>query len=224
MARKPASKKQDELTPDEINQVSESINDIVTDIPTPTGETKPEVVQTSNLTIKAKDVETLATVINEEITLDGFVKRKYNLEPEQYPGRLKHVIKALNDYIKNMSYNVHVSIKEGFNYQMSLLRTIKMALDNRDISEAHMCYDVILFAVSRNIDTTFTERLALRFVDNFNEVDYNSFTLLMNVILSTAVPTTRAKGLQSINMQLTAERLRNETLSMNLLSYYASQL
>lgn len=224
MARKPATKKPEIEITKEVQSVVDSVDEIVTNIPSPTVETKPEVIETPNLTITAKNVETLVNVTNEEITLDGFVKRKYNLDENQYPSRLKHVITGLNDYIRNMAFNVHVNPKEGFNFQTKLLRLIKMALDNKDASEAHMCFDVILFAVSRNIDTVFNERLALRFVDQFNELDYSSFTLLMNVVLNTAVPATRNKGIQSIDLQLTADRLRNETLSMNLLSFYASQM
>lgn len=178
-----------------------------------------EVKLAHNLTIQTTSAE-LATKVDKNPTVEGFLQRKYGLVEEDYSKRLKQVIAGIKAYVESMNMAVPVDKETGKKNQFRLLQTIRASLDTDDHGEAVICYDALLFVVSRNLDTTFNERLICRFIYQLSERDQIIFGNLVNIIINTANPRTRIEGLKNINLKMAIARVGGGYIATNMLNFY----
>lgn len=176
------------------------------------------------VTITANTLEEALEIKGERPTLEGFIKMKYHLNPEQYDSSTKAIIRGLETYISKMGFNCMVDKEEGVRQQMAFYQLLRAALDIPHTSMAIMNYDILLFGVSLNLDTVFNERLAGRFVNQLPENLQQSFLDMMVLIINTANPRTRARGLKIVDLQKLIDRAPKGNFSTNLLAYYSNNV
>lgn len=182
-----------------------------------------EVKLAHNLTMQTTSPE-LATKVDKNPTVEGFLLRKYSLTEEDYSKRLKSVVRDMSTYIAAMNMAAPVDKETGKKHQFRLLQTIRTALDTKDYAEAAVCYDALLFMVARNLDTTFNERLICRFIYQLSERDQIIFSNLVNIIINTANPRTRAVGLKTVDLKLAIKRVGGGYIATNMLNFYSENM
>lgn len=228
MARKPAAKAEQAQTaplaetPAPVTPVEEINIKPLADLPvTPPDTTVTEKIS-ETVTLKAPSEIAKEEAVGKP-TVEGFLRSKYNLEPDQYPPRLKTILGQLETYNGHMSFAHHVTEEEGFKYQKLLLTAFRGALDNPNQTESLLCWDTILFVINQHRDTVYSDRLVCRFTTSLTEVDYQLFVSIVHLAVKTCSPRTRLKELATIDLRTLTERLRNQRMAQNILTYYSNQ-
>lgn len=176
-----------------------------------------EIAEGVIVTTKNKEQE---AVVTPKPTIEGFLEKKYQIKDGYYSQRLAATVAGLKDYIAKMGLGKVVNPSDGVKYQTTLLKIIRGALDADDVAEANVCFDTVLFAAYLHANEVFNDRMLARFTRDMHPTDRDAFLLFSNLLVNTADPRYRAKGLKGINLAQTVARLRNERLGRNLIQYY----
>lgn len=182
-------------------------------------DTKPK----ENTTVEVKGF-TLSKPQTPEVSnpdVHGFIKHKYFLDLEQYPTALKVTIKGVEDYIKTMNVRAPVTPEIGARAQSRFVQTICASLENKNSGEAMMCFDALLFMVNRNTIDVFNDRLTGRFYNRLPLNSQNQLLKLMNLLMLTASPATRAAGLAKTRLEEVIGCLTSDTQKQNMTAFYA---
>lgn len=155
-------------------------------------------------------------------TLEGFLRSKYGLEPENYSEALKRTIRGFETYHANMNARVPVGLEEAAKHQTAWLRTVAGALDAA-ASDSVICFDVILHLAYRHLDDLFSDRLACRAFNLMPASSRDLFTLYQTIIVNAANPRNRARYIKTqLNLTSVGNAIRSENQRRNLLSFLSA--
>lgn len=194
-------------------------------------EPKPEVV----ITTPDAEVKTLAKGVTistpasaspetKAVTIEGFIKNKYNLDPENYTDTLKRVIRGFNAYNSVMNARCPVDLTSAAKHQERWLRVILDALE-APTADSIMCFDAILFLANHNRETLFNDRLACRAFNLMSDQIRDLFLALQTLITNAANPRTRAKYIkEQVRLDKITSLLRSDNQKTNLQAYFARNL
>lgn len=128
----------------------------------------------------------------------------------------------LNRYVDAMSPGQVVGEKEGISNQVLLWRTIQNAL-NRQGSEFTSCFGEILEAVHRHRKGAFHERYVFRFWDALplSTPERRNFERLLNLMMLTSDPATRAHTLRQVDMDATLHGFNDSDIHQKVVEFYS---
>jgi hypothetical protein len=184
---------------------------------------KVEQVVVPGITLVGKATDVLTPNVRNE-TLEGFIKSKYKLDPEQYTPTLKRTIRGFEQYHKNMNARCPVTLEEAAKHQMAWYRTVTGALDSQ-VGDSTMCFDVILHLANRHSDDLFTDRLACRAFNLLNDGIRDQFNLFQTIIVNAANPRKRSTYFsKSISLPGIERTVTSQNQRTNLLAYISQAI
>lgn len=127
----------------------------------------------------------------------------------------------IQEYIDRMyPGNAHRG-NEGAMLQVKLYRTIQTVLrmEGRRFITA---YSLLLKMVNENRDGVFNERYVFRYFDalNITNPERRNFERILNLLLVTCDPKTRAKATRQVDIELTMEGFRNPEMYQRITEFY----
>lgn len=211
----------------ETNTTAETPVDEVVATPTET-KVEPVKVETAPTDVVSKETKPV-TLLSKgaptgPLTIEGFLKSKYNLEPENYTDTLKRVIRGFQGYFAVMNARCPVDLVSAAKHQTAWLRVILDALE-APTAEAVMCFDVILFVAHQNRNDLFSDRLACRAFNLMSDSTRNLFLALQTLIINAADARKRKKYItEQVRLETITAQLRTDNQKTNLMAYFANNI
>lgn len=127
----------------------------------------------------------------------------------------------LNSYAEAMDKKKAIVPEEGGKWQYSLYTTVKSILNAKTQEEFNAEWNTLLLFFNKNKEGIFNEKFIYRFPEQWpgSNNEFTSFRRIVYLIIQTADPKARKKGMAEINMTLVTEGL-NEAQRNRLLAFY----
>jgi len=124
-------------------------------------------------------------------------------------------------YAEKMAVGLPTTVEEGSFQQVQLWNTIKwvLGLEGGDFVR---CYSKLLEFVLANRRGIFSERYAYRFFENMKlpSNERKNFERIMNLLLATCDPRTRALSMRQIDMASTLGGMVDPLMQQRIVGYY----
>lgn len=127
----------------------------------------------------------------------------------------------LTAYSEMMAVGRPTTVEEGSLQQLNLWNTVKwvLGLEGGDFVR---CYSKLLEFVLENRKGIFSERYAYRFFDSLkmSSSERKNFERIMNLLLTTCDPKTRALAMKQIDMRSTLSGLTDPLMQQRIAGFY----
>ena len=127
----------------------------------------------------------------------------------------------LNAYLEAMAVGKPTTVEEGVIQQSNLWNIIKwvLGLEGADFVR---CYAKLLEVVLENRRGVFSERYAYRFFDSLRMSgnDRKNFERILNLLLTTCDPRTRALSMRQIDLRTTLSGLVDPLMQQRIAGFY----
>lgn len=132
-----------------------------------------------------------------------------------------NLLNQLRVYAEQMAVGRPITVEEGTLQQANLWNTIKWVL-KLEGAEFVRCYAKLLEFVLENRRGIFSERYAYRFFDSLRMAtnERKNFERIMNLILTTCDPRTRALSLKQVDMRTTLGGLVDPLMQQRIAGFY----
>lgn len=157
------------------------------------------------------------------MTLDEYLKGKYQKTREDLSSRVKMLVGRIEKYVDTMNLRVINSQENIVKQQAAFLQTMLGILESES-SDAMLMWDVLLFMANKHESDLFNDRTACRMYHLINESQQRPFLALMTLVVSTANVRQRANALRTCPLSTVTATLSNEKQKANLAAYYATNV
>lgn len=170
-----------------------------------------------------RGVRLTQTVEPVTLTLDEYLKGKYQITREDLSSRSKMLIGRIEKYVDTMNLRVINSQDNIIKQQAAFLQTMLGILESES-KDAMLMWDVLLFMAYKHEHDLFNDRTACRMYHLINESQQRPFLALMTLVVSTANVRQRAVALRTCPLASVTAVLSNEKQKANLAAYYATNV
>lgn len=157
------------------------------------------------------------------LTLDEFIKGKYNTTRDTFSRRVEMLLGRIEKYIETMHARAINTPESITKQQSAFLQTVLGILDSEP-QDALLCWDILMFLAAKHEPELFNDRMACRFYNNLPVAQQQPFLSLMTLVVNTANIRNRATYLRTCNLATITPQLSSERQRSNLAAYYAANL
>lgn len=158
-----------------------------------------------------------------KLTLEEYLKGRYNTTLDALTPRSKMMIKRIEDYIAALGMRVPQSVAKITEHQAGFLQTA-MGILGSESNDALLCWDVLLFLANKNAENLFNTKQACQHYHTLPTDKQQPFLNLMTLIVETANIRNRATFLKNSVIGNYTAVLKDEKQRANLAAYYASNI
>lgn len=145
-----------------------------------------------------------------------------SVRPEVGSSTTEQMVKEnLDKYVEFMQPGRAHRGNDGVQRQVMLFRTIQVILRQKG-PEFHKLWSYLLWVVNKHRDDVFHERYVFRYFDmiNLSNSERRCFERILNLIINTANPSTRAKAVQQIDIDATMEVFNDPEMHQRVQGFY----
>lgn len=142
------------------------------------------------------------------------------------PRAAEHILldsldQRMNAYLAVMGKGKSVDTAQGVLQQTNLWGIIKWVL-SKEQGEFTVLYGRLLQIIDTNSDAAFSAAYAFRFFESLrlSVVDRRNFERMMNLLISTCNPRTRAMALKQIDLRRTLDGFIDNTIQQRVVAFY----
>lgn len=157
------------------------------------------------------------------MTLDEYLKGKYQKTRDDLSSRAKMLIGRVEKYVDTMNLRVINSQENIVKQQSAFLQTMLGILESES-ADAMLMWDVLLFMANKHESDLFNDRTACRLYHLIPDAQQRNFLALMTLVVSTANVRNRVAALRTCPLSTITALLPNEKQRANLAAYYATNV
>ena len=158
-----------------------------------------------------------------KLTLEEYLKGRYNTTLDALTPRSKMMIKRIEDYIEALGGRIPQSVAKITEHQTGFLQTT-LGILGSESNDALLCWDILLFLAYKNAENLFNGKKACQHYHTLATDKQQQFLGLMTLIVETANIRNRASFLRNSDLKNYTAMLTNEKQRANLAAYYASNI
>ena len=157
------------------------------------------------------------------LTLDEFIKGKYNTTRDTFSRRVEMLLGRIEKYIETMHARAINTPDSITKQQSAFLQTVLGILDSEP-QDALLCWDILMFLAAKHEPELFNDRMACRFYNNLPVAQQQPFLSLMTLVVNTANIRNRASFLKNSVITNYTAVLTDDKQRANLAAYYAANI
>lgn len=135
---------------------------------------------------------------------------------------LRPLVLTLRRYMNDMQPNTEVDDRATARSQSLLYMTLMDIVTRKSAQEFRKLWQFVLLVAHHHRDGVFDPRNLFRGASVWTREpeSLDTFHALLNLIVATANPATRATGLKTVSLPQTVSRLKNEQAAQQLIAFY----